>query len=148
AARLAQVHSLAAEGYLAQANLWMCRAHLGNARQGRETLIGIVHELRVLNAHYERLQALGLTAIADLLDSDPATARRHFREALHLADDIGTAQTLAVEAVHWPVLEALLAEHAVLSQDLEQLRAARARENHLARPTRASHRLPFNLRVL
>jgi DNA-binding SARP family transcriptional activator len=148
AGQLAEQHGLAVEACLAHANVWLARAYLGEPSQAREHLTAIVSTLRTKNARTELQQVLTISAIVALLDSRPSTARRHLREALRVAESIGTAQTLAVEAIHMPVLKTLIDEPNLLSRDLAYLRTAQARQAYLIRPAKASQRLPYTLRVL
>ncbi len=124
---LAQKHSIALEGTLAQANLWSARAYLEHADVALGEMKTTVEALGNQSQN-ELLRVLALCAQTALLCADRPLAEEYLQSAVHIAQDINMAQPLASEVLYNPQLEAILnAEpnrYTILLRDLKRLRAA------------------------
>ncbi len=148
AVQVAEQYGLVAEGWLAQANRWVCHAYHDQRNAAGAHLTQIAHQLRAHHARYELVQVLGLSAVVAAMGSPSLTVRQRLRDALALAEDIGTAQPVAVEVLYCPRLATLVNGTSLLAHDLDALRAAQTAQTHRVGRGRVSVRLPFCLRVL
>ncbi len=125
--RVAEAHHLPFEIARAQAAAWAARSQLGQAADALEHLSEVIEELRYQGARFELTGIFGIAAHACLLAEDEDAAREYIDAARRMADEIETAQPLAVEIAHTPELETFvsgLPENDQLQRDLNRLRDA------------------------
>jgi LuxR family maltose regulon positive regulatory protein len=106
AAVLAHKHNLGLLKVQAQAATWSARIYSEPA-QAHKALENIAGELRANGFRIELLPVLAYCIHATLLTSNKKALQDHFDEALAIAEELGTAQPLAAEMLHIPVLEEL-----------------------------------------
>lgn len=126
---IAERANSALEQVMARAVLATVDAEQGEPAQALEELELVAEELAEQGARFELVGVLGLCASVSLLNSEPERAEQHLQAALAVADDIGTAQPLAVEMLQTPALEGVIGRlppNEQLQRALAQLRAMRA----------------------
>jgi LuxR family transcriptional regulator, maltose regulon positive regulatory protein len=125
---LAQKHSIALEGTVAQANLWCARAYLEHADAALSEMQTTVEALGSQAPQNELLRVLILCAQTSLFCADRPLAERYLQSAVSIAQDMNTAQALAAEVLNNPSLETLVntnsAHYGILTRDLKRLREA------------------------
>jgi DNA-binding SARP family transcriptional activator/Tfp pilus assembly protein PilF len=129
AAAVANAHKIALEGASAQAALWCARAIMGQAPEALPKLESIASSLGEQGPQPELVKVLVLCAHTALLCSDKMMAESHLRTALRTARDLNSAQALAAEILHTPLLEAIInadssSRYEVLARELKCLREA------------------------
>lgn len=151
AGAIAQKHSLALEGTVAQANLWCARAYL---EPGSEALVELETTVEALGNQApqpELLRVMVLCAQVALLHADQPLAENYLRSAVRIAQDLNTAQTLAAEVFNTPSLETIVtadsSHYGILSRDLKRLRDAQGRIAPESRPVKAVNET-YSLKVL
>ena len=131
AVEIAEHHGAAVESAYAQAALWAARASLGESSEALMQLDAISRQLQQQGARIELLRALAMAAAAALLCGEHGIASSYLQNAVHIANQIGTAQPLAAEVEHTPTLLAFvsanLAPYGILARDLKRLQEVRAK---------------------
>jgi LuxR family maltose regulon positive regulatory protein len=121
ALRVAEAQQLPFEAARAEAAAWAARSQLGQAADAVEHLADVIEELRRQGARFELTGVLGIAAHACLLAEDEDAARAYIDAALQVAEEIETAQPLAVEIAHTLELKEFvdgLPENEQLARDL------------------------------
>jgi LuxR family maltose regulon positive regulatory protein len=132
AAEVAAVHDIAFEHSMAEAALWAARAYQGEIKEALDHLDNIVEDLHKQGARFEMIGVLGVCALTSLLNADKESAGSYLQRAQEVAQEIGSAQPLAAEIEHSPLLKefvngSLSQDSPNLYEDLDQLRQARVR---------------------
>jgi ATP/maltotriose-dependent transcriptional regulator MalT/DNA-binding SARP family transcriptional activator len=137
---LAQKHSIALEGTVAQANLWCARAYLEQADVALAEMETTVEALGSQAPQNELLRVLVLCAQTALLCADKPLAEQYLQSAVRIAHDMNTAQNLAAEVLYNPSLEAIVnsnsTRYSILMRDLNRLREAQDKITPEVRPER------------
>jgi len=137
---LAQKHSIALEGTVAQANLWCARAYLENAGTALAEMETTVEALGSQAPQNELLRVMSLCAQTALLCADRPLAEQYLQSAVRIAHDMNTAQTLAAEIFYNPPLESIVnadpARYGILTRDLKRLRDSQDKVVAEPRPER------------
>lgn len=151
---IAERTSSALEQAMARAVLASVSAEQDEPTQALDELELVAEELVEQGARFEFLGVSGLCASTSLLVPDRERAAQHLHSALKVADEIGTAQPLAVEVLQSPALEDLIIDlppSEQLQRALSQLRTVRA-ELALGAPAPGEDELQlgptYSLRVL
>ena len=125
AATLAESHDLGLVKAQAQVAIWAARIESDSA-QALTRLTAIIEEIRKTGAQAELMQAMALCACAALANNQESVAQDHLHDALEIAEELGSAQPLAVETLYAPELEALVkprqARYGLLVEALRRLR--------------------------
>lgn len=116
---LAEQHQLKLETLLAKAHRWAVM-RLKNHRQEdeQEDIASIIESLKQLLAFFPLLRILAFSAEAKLTLGDSDVALSFIRQAVQIADTIGTAQPIAAEMLHSPRLFDLITSHLSLYSPL------------------------------
>lgn len=150
---LAYIHNLKMEYIAAQAAMWAMRAELGEAADALEQLEQFAANLRRGSAWLELVRIYGLCANAALLSGDKGKASEYLQAAYEQGKTVGSLQSLVVELIHLPRLEALVKAEArkydALLRDMARLREEQVKAGHETPRYQKSLNLnTYSLRVL
>jgi LuxR family maltose regulon positive regulatory protein len=121
ASQVAADHDITLEWNMAEAALWASRAYQGEIEEALDHLRNIVEDLHRQGARFELVGVLGVCALVSLLDSDAQAAASYLQRAHKVAQEIGSAQPLAAEVEHSPLLKEFVSKG--LDQDCPNLYA-------------------------
>lgn len=152
AAVLADQHKLAYEGLLAQAISWVARGQAEDNPAAFDQLQMIASELSSQYAQFETLQALACCIQVALEGKLPALAQDFLQRAVKMARATNTAQPLAAEIAHTPILNtfarASKQDYVALKNDLESLyKAQNSISNQAQTPSQLYAQITYSLRV-
>jgi DNA-binding SARP family transcriptional activator len=150
ALELAQAHSIALEGLIAQAIVWAARAQMGKPAEALEALESLIPTLRLQGPTVELTQLLGLCAYVALLCANDTLAEHYLESAVRQSRDVGSAQRLAAEVWHTPALETRIngTRYDLLADHLLMLREAQCKAvEETPSPDRPSVGDTYSLRV-
>jgi DNA-binding SARP family transcriptional activator len=152
ATNLAQKHKLVMEGLLAQAAWCAACAQVGDYTAVLKQLNAVAEGFNPHSAQLETLQALGCCIQAALYASDRLTATRLLLSALDIARHTNTAQPLAAEIAHTPILEPFIQSNgkwwSALKRDLDRLYTAQTTTAVAAQPSSEFYPHPtYSLRI-
>ncbi len=143
ATTLAESHDLGLVKLQAQAAIWAARTET-DSEQPLIRLTAIADDLQKAGAQIELMQVLGLCAHAAIINNQPTIAQDHLHAALDIAQELGSAQSLAAEILRTPALEALVKpRQGRYSLLIEALRCLRA-NLHEPKPERKPNITLFN----
>ncbi len=138
ALKLATKHSNHLESAPAQAALWAARAQLGAVGEALEQLEALLADLSERGLQNDMLRVLALCAHIALLGSDMDIAEDYLDRALDVAEEVGSAQLVAVEIVHSPLLESVVSaaprRYGMFRDAVKALREARRKSDRRTRP--------------
>jgi DNA-binding SARP family transcriptional activator len=151
-AKIAADHQIAFESAMAEITLWLARAEVDNPSKALEHLKASLEDLHNQDARLEMLEVLGgCIDIANMCGDEKAT-NEYLTVAGWLIEEVGTAQSLAVEVARNPSLETLIArmpQNTQLIADLQRLREAQSKANKDADVINSiSSTTTYRLRVL
>jgi DNA-binding SARP family transcriptional activator len=127
ASRISTTHQIACESAMAEITLWLARAEMNNPCQALAHLKTSLEDLHNQKARLEMLEVLGGCIHIANMCGDEKITNEYLMLAGSLAEEVGTAQSLAVEVARNPSLEALIVQmphRAQLIADLQELREA------------------------
>jgi LuxR family transcriptional regulator, maltose regulon positive regulatory protein len=149
---LAEQHRLPYEGLLAQAISWAARGQDEDNNTPFDQLQLIASELSSQYAQFETLQALACCIQIALEGNQPALAKDFLHHALKVVEETNTAQPLAAEIAHTPILDTFMRSnkkgYAALKDDLDHLfQAQNATSGHAQTQSQLYTQITYSLRV-
>lgn len=150
----AEQHQIAYEKVAAQVAWWAARVAQGDTGEALPHLVDLSHELHRLARLAELTQVLALSAWASLIEGQPDDADDFLQQALTLAQETGTLQLLAAEAVHntalYQYIQQNLDNYRKLLLEMAHLRDSLRQAPHIQQRAQATRILPqhtYSLRV-